>query len=79
MIEDVRLSGKDRFDGIIVVVEIRDERFDHDARIDRTHGFNRLPKMFGPAIGQIIAGHSGEDDVLEAQPAGAFGYTGGFI
>ena len=43
------------------------------------HCFDRLAEMFRAAVGQVVARHGGDDDVLQAHPAGGLGHARGFI
>ena len=72
VVENLRVRREDCVDGLIAVVEIGHEHFDGDARIQRAHRFDGLPKMFRAAIGQIVARHRRDDDVVEPHPARGF-------
>ena len=74
VVENVRVRREHRLDGLIVLVEIRHEDFDHNAGVQCAHRFNRLAEMFGATVLQIIARHRRDDDVLEPHPSRSLGH-----
>jgi hypothetical protein len=75
----MRIGGEDGLDGRIAVVEIRHEHLDDDARIQFAHLLNGLREMFRPAVLQIVAGNSGDNNVLQIHPPRCFGNSRRFI
>ena len=64
---------------MIGIVEIRDKHFDGCGGIEGSDSFNSLAEMLGAAVGEIVSGNGGDDDVFEFKAASGFGDAGGFI
>ena len=79
MVEDVRICAEDGVDGVVRIIEIRGKHFDGCGGIEGADSFNGLAEMLGAAIGEIVSGNSGDDDVFEFKAASGFGDAGGFI
>ena len=79
VIENFRARGEHGVDGGIVVQKIRREHFDDDFGIHRAHALDDILKMRRAAIGQIIARHGGDDDVIELHPPRGFGDAFRFV
>ena len=79
VVEDVGLGGKDDFQGEIPVQEVRDQDLDGDSRVELADLLDGLAEVFGSAVLEIVAGHGGDDDVLEPHPAGGLCDARGFV
>src|SRR5512138_298212 len=75
----MRARSNDGVNGVVAVIEIGGEDLDDGGGIQLANGFDCLPEMAGAAIGKVIAGDGGDDDVLEAHPAGGLGDAQWFI
>ena len=73
VIKYLRPGAQNRPNGIQFSVEVWGQHFDNDARIFLPNGGNGPGKMRASAVGKIIAGNSGNNDVLETHPLGGFG------
>src|SRR5712692_3494070 len=68
----MRASCEHGVDGLVGVVEVGGQNFDHGGRVEGPDSFNGLAKMFRTSIGEIIPRNGGDDDVLKTHPVGGF-------
>jgi hypothetical protein len=59
------MGGKNGINRRIVIIEIRRENFDDDSRISGANRLDRLPKVLGAAIRQIVASYGSDHHMLQ--------------
>ena len=65
--------------GGVVVQKIGHQHFDDGLGVEPSNLPDGLGEVPGAAVGQIVPGHGGDDDVFELQAAGGFGDAGRFV
>jgi hypothetical protein len=75
----VGAGGEDGLDGGVVVKEIGDQNFNDGFGVEPADFFDGLAEVAGAAIGQIVAGDGGDDNVFEVEAAGGFGDAGRLV
>ena len=74
VVVDVRASLDDRLHGRLrLVAEVGRQDLDGGVRSGPAEGFDHRHELPRPAVGQIVAIHAGDHDVLEAQASGRVG------
>jgi hypothetical protein len=73
VVEDVRPALHDRAQRPIGAIEVRDEDLHAHARALAAKGADGLGEDVGAAIGQVVARHAGDDNVLEVHLADSLG------
>src|SRR5262249_44950884 len=73
VVDDLGVGLQHRFNRGFAGIEVGNEDLDNNARYGGANGFNRAPEVVGASVGQIVAGHGRDHDVLEAHAAGRFG------
>lgn len=72
VVVNVGLGFDDAADGLAAAAEVGGEHFDGGSCF-LADGDDRFVEVFGSAIGEVVAGDAGDDDVFQAETQGGFG------
>ena len=70
VVEDLGLAGEDDIDGVGVAVEVGGQDLDGGSG-PLPDGQDAAAEVVGAAVGEVVAGDGGDDDVLQAEPGQA--------
>jgi hypothetical protein len=79
MVEDVGPAGEDGIDGFVEIVEIRGEDLEDGVGVALADGFEGEAEVVGAAVGKVIAGDGGDDDMAELEAGDGFGDPSGLV
>ena len=78
VVEDLGTRLEDAVDQVLAAVEIRGQHLDGRPG-PPAHGLDAAREMVRAAVGQVVAGHGGDDDVPEPQPLASLGKSFGLV
>ena len=78
VVEDLGPTLEDDVDGVGIPLEVGDEHFDGRAG-PGSDGRDAAAEVVRAAVGEVVAGHGGDDHMLQAEPRAGFGEAVGFV
>jgi hypothetical protein len=76
VVENVGPGVEHGVDVLQLALEVRNEHLDRGGRVAMAHGADRRGPDRGSAVGEFVAGHTGDDAVAQAHGGDCFGHAG---